>query len=113
MRNHNGHMEAHHGVSRSTCLSHVALTYLRPACAHRCAAYACDAGMSLGNASGWLLALISLFFYPLISAAVGGPAPQFAFFGVVVALLFALLVWQLPETNGITFDGHRRDSVKG
>lgn len=29
----------------------------------------------------WLLALASLFLYPIVSAAVGGAAPQFAFFG--------------------------------
>ena len=33
-------------------------------------------GMSLGNATGWLLALASLFFYPLITSHVGGAAPQ-------------------------------------
>ena len=59
-------------------------------------------GMSLCNATGWLLALISLFLYPVVASAAGGPAPQFAFFGCVVAALLALLVWQLPETNGIS-----------
>ena len=58
-------------------------------------------GMSLGNASGWLLALASLFLYPVISHAASGPAPQFGFFGCVVAALTALLAFQLPETNGI------------
>ena len=43
-------------------------------------------GMSLGNACGWLLSLASLLLYPLASAAVGGPAPQFFAFGCVVAL---------------------------
>ena len=60
-------------------------------------------GMSLGNACGWSLSLASLVLYPLASAAVGGPAPQFFFFGCVVASLTALLVWQLPETKGIDF----------
>lgn len=60
-------------------------------------------GMSLGNAAGWLLALVSLFLYPIITAHSGGPAPQFAFFGCVVAGLGVLLAWQLPETKGITF----------
>jgi len=61
--------------------------------------------MSLGNALGWLLALISLFVYPIVSSSVGGPAPQFGFFGCVVAALLALLAWQLPETKGIDFGG--------
>ena len=65
-------------------------------------------GMSLGNATGWLLALGSLFLYPLISANVGGPGPQFGFFGCVVAALTALLAWQLPETNGIDFGAPSR-----
>ena len=60
-------------------------------------------GMSLGNASGWLLALVSLFLYPLVALASGGSAPQFAAFGCVVASLAALLAWQLPETKGIDF----------
>ena len=60
-------------------------------------------GMSLGNACGWLLSLASLLLYPLASAAVGGPAPQFFAFGCVVASLTALLAWQLPETKGIDF----------
>ena len=58
-------------------------------------------GMSLGNASGWLLALASLFLYPVIKQLSNGPAPQFGFFGCVVAALTALLVRYLPETNGI------------
>ena len=61
-------------------------------------------GMSLGNAVGWGLALISLFFFPVLSAMAGGPAPQFAFFGAVVTALTVLLVFQLPETKGIDFD---------
>lgn len=64
-------------------------------------------GMSLGNATGWLLALISLFLYPVVASAAGGPAPQFAFFGCVVAALLALLVWQLPETNGISLGAQK------
>ena len=60
-------------------------------------------GMSLGNAVGWGLALISLFLFPILSALANGPAPQFAFFGAVVALLAVLLFFQLPETNGISF----------
>ena len=59
-------------------------------------------GMSLGSAMGWMIALLSLFWYPIIAAA-GGPAPQFAFFGCVVGALFLLLAWQLPETKGISF----------
>ena len=58
-------------------------------------------GMSLGNATGWLLALMSLFLYPVISSAASGPAPQFGFFGCVVAALTALLAFQLDETKGI------------
>ncbi len=61
-------------------------------------------GMSLGNAVGWGLALVSLFFFPILSALAGGPAPQFAFFGAVVTALTALLCYQLPETKGIDFD---------
>ena len=64
-------------------------------------------GMSLGNAMGWLLALASLFLYPIVSSVSGGPAPQFAFFGCVVACLLTLLVFQLPETNGIDFSAER------
>ena len=36
-------------------------------------------GMSLGNASGWLLALVSLFLYPLVALASGGPARALTF----------------------------------
>lgn len=68
-------------------------------------------GMSLGNAAGWLLALASLFLYPVISAAVGGAAPQFAFFAFVVACLGALLAWQLPETKGMNFEGEEATST--
>ena len=60
-------------------------------------------GMALGNAVGWGLALLSMFFFPVLSALLGGPAPQFAFFGSVVAALTVLLVYQLPETKGIDF----------
>ena len=60
-------------------------------------------GMSLGNAVGWGLALVSLFAFPVLSALLGGPAPQFAFFGTVVAGLTVLLVVHLPETRGIDF----------
>ena len=60
-------------------------------------------GMALGNAVGWTLALLSLFFFPVLSAMLGGPAPQFAFFGAVVAALTILLVYMLPETRGIDF----------
>ena len=42
-------------------------------------------------------------FFLILSAVAGGPAPQFAFFGTIVAALTALLVVSLPETNGITF----------
>ena len=40
----------------------------------------------------------------VLAAHASGPAPQFAFFGAVVTALTVLLVWQLPETNGIDFD---------
>ena len=60
-------------------------------------------GMALGNAVGWALALLSLFFFPVLSAMLGGPAPQFCFFGTVVAGLTILLFFQLPETKGIDF----------
>ena len=60
-------------------------------------------GMSLGNALGWGLALLSLFFFPVLTSLLGGPAPQFAFFGAVVAALLALLIVYLPETRGIDF----------
>ena len=60
-------------------------------------------GMSLGNAVGWGLALLSLFFFPVLTTLLGGPAPQFAFFGAVVAALTLLLVVYLPETRGIDF----------
>ena len=60
-------------------------------------------GMALGNAVGWGLALVSLFLFPVLTKMLGGPAPQFAFFGSTVALLTLLLVWQLPETRGIDF----------
>lgn len=59
--------------------------------------------MSLGNALGWGLALLSLFLFPVLTAALGGPAPQFAFFGTVVALLTLVLAAYLPETRGIDF----------
>ena len=61
-------------------------------------------GMSLGNAVGWSLALLSSFFFPILSALSGGPAPQFAFFGIVVLLLTIFLAVSLPETRGISFD---------
>ena len=61
-------------------------------------------GMSLGNTFGWTMALLSLYLYPVLAAHASGPAPQFAFFGSVVTALTVLLVWQLPETNGIDFD---------
>mmetsp|Transcript_5646 Transcript_5646/g.9460 ORF Transcript_5646/g.9460 Transcript_5646/m.9460 type:complete len:447 (-) Transcript_5646:380-1720(-) len=61
-------------------------------------------GMSLGNAVGWGIALLSLFLFPVLSAVLHGPAPQFAFFGIVVSLLTILLSLQLPETKGIDFD---------
>ena len=41
--------------------------------------------------------------FPVLSAMLGGPAPQFAFFGAVVAALTILLVYTLPETRGIDF----------
>jgi len=61
-------------------------------------------GMSLGNAVGWGLSLLSLFFFPILSSLAGGPAPQFAFFGAVVTALTLLLHFQLSETKGIDFD---------
>ena len=60
-------------------------------------------GMSLGNAVGWGLALLSLMFFPVLTALLGGAAPQFAFFGTVVAALTLLLIVYLPETKGINF----------
>lgn len=61
-------------------------------------------GMALGNAVGWGMALVTLFLFPILSAAASGPAPQFAFFGVVVAMLTVLLVFTLPETAGLDLD---------
>ena len=61
-------------------------------------------GMALGNAAGWGFGLLQLLFFPILSAMLGGPAPQFAFFATVVAALTVLLIVCLPETKGISFD---------
>ena len=61
-------------------------------------------GMSLGNAAGWSLSLVSLYSFPVLSAIAGGPAPQFIFFGSAVSALVVLLTIHLPETKGIELD---------
>ena len=62
-------------------------------------------GMALGNAAGWGFGLFQLFFFPVLSSLLGGPAPQFAFFATIVSALTIVLVLFLPETKGISFGG--------
>ena len=62
-------------------------------------------GMALGNAAGWGFGLFQLFFFPVLSSLLGGPAPQFAFFATIVSALMIVLVLFLPETKGISFGG--------
>jgi len=59
-------------------------------------------GQSLGSMSHWIMNAVISWFFPVLTAW-SKPAPFF-FFSAMMAMLFVIAFFVLPETKGITLE---------